>query len=1041
MHEMPAGTLTHQTAHVPFIGRELELGFLVERLGRCAHGEGGVILLSGEPGIGKTRLLRELEGIARSGGWCVLSGRAANIEGMPPYLPFIQALEALYEREPDDVLQAVVELAPAIANLLPSLRQRSQTLPPLGVLAPEAERFRLFESVRLALAEAARSSASGGLVLCLDDLHWAENATHLLLAHLARSVAQMSVLVVGTHRPQGEGPAALQKVIADLTSERLCEQIVLTELSVEQSAELIAAMTGTVPAPTVTGGIHAHTGGNPFFVEEVVRMLSTEKRDLADPGTVASGLGLPPGVRALIEQRLSRLTSAAQQLLRSAAAVGDGATPELLRVLSGLPEDATVDGLEEATRSGMLREEGATYVFSHPLIRQVVYEGLSLARRQQLHRRTAESLEPHVALGDEATIGHQWRLGGHPERAIPFLLQAGDAALTTTAWAEAAKLWEAALACMEQAGEPAQRRARLLEGLGDLYFLGGLEAHQSVERYLQAATLYESAEDRVRGARSRSRAGRSLTFPTSGFDYPKAIRHLRLAERVLSAEPPTVELGELYAALAHAESNALYQSPALMLSNMRLLRETAEKLNNEFLRDLLRVQSYHLEGHYLGLQGHLAQGLALEERACEMATALKDSPGSANEYVLNWQTFMLGYSAQHEPAGVNEAASLQLSKWYSRLGLANSTTTCCGWQSLDLMDPLRAKAKHERVRDEWGFLNSTFLLYDLLLCGDIEELRRLTEGGTAAFARLYADGKATAQLVLAWAEGNWPEAAGILTRRAESWRKSGTIQVLTFTNRLLIRLFRTIEEPLAVEAVAEETLHLALRACAVKYEVFARVELALLLAEANRMDEARVHLSRCREIFAGGEDWRGVRGRFALAEAVAAAAEGRSEEAGVEFARAIEVFRNLSLPWDQAEAFEIWARSGRRFHRGRRRQAFVAENVASANAVYTRIGAGQPWLDRVEVLSRRLSGPGTPGERARLPDDLTVREAEVLRLVADGQSSRGIAEHLVLSVRTVERHVANIYIKTGTHGRMEAASYARSHGLVAAGGERPVPGP
>jgi DNA-binding CsgD family transcriptional regulator len=216
----------------------------------------------------------------------------------------------------------------------------------------------------------------------------------------------------------------------------------------------------------------------------------------------------------------------------------------------------------------------------------------------------------------------------------------------------------------------------------------------------------------------------------------------------------------------------------------------------------------------------------------------------------------------------------------------------------------------------------------------------------------------------------------------------------------------------------------------VKYEFYSRAELALLLAETGRVAEAEPHLARCREILADGEDWRGLGGRELLAEAVYAAAKGQAAEAEARFERAIACFHNLTLPWDEAEAFETWARECRRFYRGRTRRSFVAEKLDGARGVYQRIGAGQPWFERLDAHERRLLGQQKPGTAPLLPDGLTDRETEVLRLIARGRSSKEIGEELVLSVRTVERHIANIYLKTETHGRVEAAAYAHAHGLT-----------
>jgi DNA-binding CsgD family transcriptional regulator len=210
----------------------------------------------------------------------------------------------------------------------------------------------------------------------------------------------------------------------------------------------------------------------------------------------------------------------------------------------------------------------------------------------------------------------------------------------------------------------------------------------------------------------------------------------------------------------------------------------------------------------------------------------------------------------------------------------------------------------------------------------------------------------------------------------------------------------------------------------VAIELATRAELALLLAQAGETDGARAHLARCRAILAAGEDWRGRAGRVALAEAATLAADGHPREASGVFGRAVDIFRRYGLAWDEAEALRAW--SGSLHATGDRRAA--AERLDAAIALYRRCGAGERWIDQL-----RADGiPAIPpAGRADLPDGLTPREAEVLGLLATGLSNREIAEALVVSVRTVGRHVDNIYGKIGVHDRANARRYARDHGLIA----------
>ncbi len=1014
----------------PLVGRSVELGALSDRLELAGRGDGGAIFVRGEPGIGKSRLLAEFASTADADGWCVLRGRAYDMEGMPPYLPFIEALREHVHHAPRESLARLASGAPELCVLLPEIRDLVPSLPQAASLGPEADRFRLFESVAGFLVGIAGQPEFKGLLLSLDDLHWADKTSVLLLQHIVRRRGDARLLIAAAYRATGMQPDhPLYTVPGELTREHGGKHITVPALSESETSALIESLAGRPVPDALTLTIHRETSGNPFFVEELVRHLL--ERDSSLSAASAAIKGIPDGVRQLINGRLASLREPANSALQTAAVLGDSFAFDTLSAATDLDAVSLIEAVEEAERAGMLREEPDGYAFAHALIRRTIYDGLSLPRRQRNHLRIAEAMEAAgIAEADasRAVLAHHWRAAGHPERATDLLLRAGDAALSLTAWEEAAKHWESALECMEKTGDPAVRRARLLEGLGDLYFLSTFEAHPSVERYLQATELYEVAGDPVSAARSRSRAGRSLTYPTSGFDYETAVDYLRAAEKVLSAEPPSVELGELYAALAHAESHALRYGLDEMLSVMERLREVSELVDDDFLRDLLRIQSYHLEGHFLGLQGHLAEGLAMEEFASETALALEENPGGATQWPMRWREILLAYSSSDRTSATDDAGSVQFSRAHTRRGLVNLTTGCSGWQILDLNDPLPARVKHERVRDPQGRIFAPFLPYDLFLCGDLESLRRVAEAGPDTLNPM-ANAGGIARALLAWGEGRWSEAQEGINlggAGANEIREAGSRGALVFVNRWLFRLTRIIGDFESGESILQESLRISLSSGAVKYEFFARAEMALLLAQTGRLAEAEPHLARCREILADGEEWRGLGGRLALAEAVAGAG-GHSQAADANFERAIEVFRRLTLPWDEAEAFELWALARGRSYRGRNRQAFVGEKLGASRSVYSRIGAGQPWFDRLAALEQRLV---TSPEPAALPDKLTPREVEVLVLIAHGRSNKEIGRELVLSVRTVERHLANVYLKTGLHSHAQAASYAFAHGLA-----------
>ncbi|MGE3601478.1 MAG: AAA family ATPase, partial [Dehalococcoidia bacterium] len=482
----------------PFVGRERELSLLLGYLMATQHGQGGVVCLAGEPGIGKTRLVTELADRARAQGTCVLLGRASPATGVPAYLPFKEALGPYVRECPPALLRSQVghDLA-QIALLLPALHERLPGLTTRPSIAPDHERYQLLASTSDFILRIARS-ASRGAILLLDDLHAADPPTLALLQHLVGKLGAAPLLIVGTYRTADiEQPRPLREVLAELSRHELSGHLLLRPLSPDAVVAMTTGMTGAAVAPSVGEMIHQQSGGNPFFVREIVRHLQSEAHDWTDARIVSRDWGIPDGVRFVIGKRLAALPSVVQPLLRAGAVLGDGCAQDVLMAVSGLDGEPFLDALEGALGADIVREDVDGYHFSHALIREAVYRELPLARRQRLHLRAAETIERlhapylHHEIG---RIASHYRLAGpvaDPVKTLETAQRAGAAAAAICAWEEAIVHWQAAADLLDKLDPDVvpgalTRRCDLLLDLGRMHGYAG-NGQEARETYRLAA--------------------------------------------------------------------------------------------------------------------------------------------------------------------------------------------------------------------------------------------------------------------------------------------------------------------------------------------------------------------------------------------------------------------------------------------------------------------------------------------------------------------------------------------------------------------------
>ena|GEM_PF-388413 len=489
----------------PLIGRDGALRQLQQQFARAERRQGNVVLISGEPGIGKTRLMHEFVNAVRNQAVIfVCVGSAQRSEHALPYQVVSEALRSL-----PDLPSLVTQVAPVwrqqAARLLPELAF-DQAAAPLPDRADPAEaRLHLLNALSQIVLHLAETRP---LILCLDDLHWADAATLDWLTYVGRRLYGSRILIVATLRREEAEP--LHEARHSLARAGVLTEIDLAALNAPQVRGLVEFVTGSaVPSDVMVARLHRATGGNPFFLLETLRaLLDAGSWPSAETASLESDLPLPDNVRQAVEMRLQRLTPLARQLLEAAAVLGNAMRRDVLFLTAGRDELESVSATEELFARQLLAEQGAGCHFLHELVRSVVYQRLSVGRRLLLHHRAAEALEKIFAPEISALIQHD-KPSAAPRRPARGQGLSDDELL-------------AALARHHTTGrrddQDTDKAATYLLLLGDR--ARGLFAHQAaVEAYKQALALLEQMGEYEQSARTLMKL--ALTHHTA-FQFPEA---------------------------------------------------------------------------------------------------------------------------------------------------------------------------------------------------------------------------------------------------------------------------------------------------------------------------------------------------------------------------------------------------------------------------------------------------------------------------------------------------------------------------------------
>jgi len=531
-----------------FVGRGPELRRLRAAWDDARGGGRRTVLVAGEAGIGKTRLATELASLAESDGAVVLAGRCDPHLGVP-HLPLREAVGRHLAGYPSERLRAL--LGPRAAELVrfwPELAWRLPALPPPSPVDPEAEQYLLFEALT-GLLEAI--AVGGPLLLLVDDLHGADEASLLLLRSLAQARRPARLLTVLTYRDDERAPRTrLTAALGDLVRAPGAELLTLDGLQTDEVAQLAAATTARPPGPGAAALAHVlrqRTAGNPFLVGELLRhLVETGALDGGDVTAVAAGPAVddvPESVRWVVGQRLARLGGPVEHVLGVAAVIGYQPDVALVGRVVELGYDSLLSALDTAVAARLLEERPGVpggYAFHHPIVRDFLYRRLPAGERARAHRRVAQALEELT--GGTSRLGEladHFALAGAPfaDRAIDHARRAGEEAFAQRRYEESALRHRQALAVLERAhgaGADPERRGRLLLGQGDAWAAAGQD-RPATEAYLRAAAAARAAGSAEQLARAALGLGGATGFWLVGLD--RAVPEGLLGEALEAAGP------------------------------------------------------------------------------------------------------------------------------------------------------------------------------------------------------------------------------------------------------------------------------------------------------------------------------------------------------------------------------------------------------------------------------------------------------------------------------------------------------------------------
>jgi predicted ATPase/DNA-binding CsgD family transcriptional regulator len=973
-----------RTTSAVFVGRDAELAQLRDALKRARGGEPAVVLVGGEAGVGKTRLVEEFRRHALSEGAQVLSGQCLELgEDGLPFAPFAAVLRDLLRR---DGLAAFAGYEQEFARLLPELG-------PAGPEAiSEANRGHLFDLVT-GLFE--RLSAGPPLVLVIEDLHWADRSTRDLIRFMVRSARTARALLIGTYRSDElHRGHPLRSFLGELDRVRVVERLELDRFDRDGTAAILGHLLGREPTAALVDNIYSRAQGNAFFIEE-----------LAACHDEVAACPMPDSVRDLLLNRVDQLAEPAQRVLRIAAAGGLRISHRLLAEVAGLPEAELEEALRAAVAAQLVvaQPDGDGYEFRHALVREAVHDDLLPGEHARLHARYAAAIEARPELVGAgrapAELAHHWYAAHDHPRALTAALHAATDAGHHYAYAEKSRLLERVLELWEQVPDAAERTGSVYPALLEMAATAANHAGDHVRALaLTRAVLAEIDADAepLRAARLLVRRAKLLTQLGKSDGAAELRRAYELTGRITDPGRRAVLLADLATQMAVVD------------------RRLSSQVADEAAALARQVGDAHAEVSAAITIGAICARLVSAEegmialRRIEETTLVSGDTMNRVRVLINASDtlFELGRydeSAETAQRGIADAWRVGVGRTDGVFLLGNLAEALVALGRFDdaearcreaaRLDPPgtlallwlinRARVRlargdagaGETVDRAIGFLSKPFLrLWYRLQLHELRITAALAAGGpdgaSAAARAALADPALLASAEGLLAEPGQQDRSGLLSQPRYTW------PVLAVAARAATVAkdaeLRATVSSVAASLTAQYPAELA-------YEAQVAAELATPFGAGDAYTMWRLAV----------DAWR---------------ADGRPYQ----------------LAWALVRLAEAAAGAGDR--------AAADPAIAKASALAHELGMA-PLTEAIAVLSRRL-GLGARPATVPAADVLTGRELEVLRLVAAGRSNRRIAEELYISPKTASVHVSRIIAKLEVSNRGEAAAVAHRLGLI-----------